>query len=158
MDIFISGDPQRINGRFYGRLNGIDIPEADLHTYVVTSDGRTYTALSQIPLELGRPLLLLGTLGGVMGWLFAKPTSPNAYNGFQLTGGFLNRTATVHISEHTVTIQQDFSGKDAFGYYKARVYVTGNLPEIPEGVEVDYGDYKEEYTRHGPGKWTFLLC
>lgn len=79
-------EPQRINGRFSGKINGIDIPETDLHTYVVTSDGRAYTALSQINSSMGRPLLLLSTIGGVMGWLFAKPSSSQAYNGFTLTG------------------------------------------------------------------------
>ena len=61
----------------------------DVHTYVVTSDGRSYTALSQVPSELGASLLLLDTIGGVMGWMFAKVNSPGAYNGFMLTGNLL---------------------------------------------------------------------
>lgn len=87
IQLFI-GDPQRINGMFGGRINGISLEETDLHTYVVTSDGRAYTALAQIPPNVGRSLLLVNTIGGVMGWLFAQTDSsnPNEYNGFMLTG------------------------------------------------------------------------
>lgn len=44
----------------------------EFHTYVMVEEGRSYTALSQIPLELGRSLLLLNAIGSAMGWLFAK--------------------------------------------------------------------------------------
>uniref|UniRef100_A0A914VKD9 Nidogen-1 n=1 Tax=Plectus sambesii TaxID=2011161 RepID=A0A914VKD9_9BILA len=146
------GDPQRINGGFSGKINGHEIPQTELHTYVVTNDGRAYTALSQIPARLGRSLLLLEPVGGVMGWLFAKVESPAAYNGFQLTGGLFNRTVNLHIGEeHTVTITQEFSGRDIYHYFKAKVFVSGTLPELPEGVEVIYPDYQEEYRREGPG-------
>ena len=36
-----------------GQLNGIDIVGQDLHCYVVTEDGRTYTAISRISDTLG---------------------------------------------------------------------------------------------------------
>lgn len=44
----------------------------ELHTYVMAEEGRSYTALSQIPPHIGRSLLLLNAVGGAMGWLFAK--------------------------------------------------------------------------------------
>ena len=79
-------EPQRINGQLSGTLNGQTIPESDLHTYVVTSDGRAYTAISQVPEAVGPSLVLLNTIGNVMGWLFAKVTSPGVKNGFAQTG------------------------------------------------------------------------
>ena len=36
-----------------GQLNGVDIVGQDLHCYVVTEDGRTYTAISRISDTLG---------------------------------------------------------------------------------------------------------
>ncbi|VDK46081.1 unnamed protein product [Gongylonema pulchrum] len=66
------GEPQRINGGFEGVINGEAMQRTELHTYVVVEEGRSYTALSQIPAHLGRSLLLLNSIGGAMGWLFAK--------------------------------------------------------------------------------------
>ena len=37
-----------MNGRVTGVLNGVDLRSADLHTYVVTTDGRAYTAISRV--------------------------------------------------------------------------------------------------------------
>lgn len=69
----------------------------------------------------------------------------------------MNRTATVHIDDqHTVTIQQEFSGKDIFHYFKAKVYATGSLPEIPRKADIQFGDYVQEYRRAQPGM--FFLC
>ena len=42
-----NGIPQRVNGIVNGRINSIDIVEQSLHCYVVTQDGRTYTAISR---------------------------------------------------------------------------------------------------------------
>lgn len=80
------GVPQRINGKVSGRINGISFQEEDLHAYVVTSDGRAYTAVSKMNDTIGYDLQPLSMLGGVVGWLFARPTSSNAQNGYQLTG------------------------------------------------------------------------
>lgn len=44
----------------------------EVHTYVMVEEGRSYTALSQVPPELGRSLLLLNAIGSAVGWLFAK--------------------------------------------------------------------------------------
>ncbi|VDK46117.1 unnamed protein product [Anisakis simplex] len=145
-------DPQRINGYFEGVINGEEIGRTDLHTYVMTAEGRAYMALSQIPAHLGRSLLLLNPIGSAMGWLFAKVESPSSYNGFQLTGGLFNRTINVHIGDRSaVTIKQQFSGRDIHHYFKANIFVTGTLPQLAEGVQVIYPDHEEEYRREGPG-------
>jgi nidogen (entactin) len=36
-----------------GNVNGVSIQEQDLHCYIVTADGRTYTAISRIPPDVG---------------------------------------------------------------------------------------------------------
>lgn len=84
-----TGIPQRINGKVSGTVNGISFHDEDLHSYVITSDGRAYTAVSKIPETIGYDLQPLSVLGGVVGWLFARPTG-NAPNGYQLTGKGLN--------------------------------------------------------------------
>ena len=81
----VTGVPQRINGKVSGTVNGVSFHEEDLHSYVVTSDGRAYTAISKMPDTIGYDMQPLSIFGGVVGWLFARPTA-NAPNGYQLTG------------------------------------------------------------------------
>ena len=80
-----SGVPQRINGKVSGSINGVSFHDEDLHSYVVTSDGRAYTAISKIPDTIGYDLQPLSIFGGVVGWLFARSLA-YAPNGYQLTG------------------------------------------------------------------------
>lgn len=83
------GIPQRINGKVSGKINGLSFQDEDLHSYVVTSDGRAYTAVSKMNESIGFDLQPLSMLGGVVGWLFARSTSINAPNGYQLTGTYI---------------------------------------------------------------------
>lgn len=57
-----------------------------MHSYVVTSDGRAYTAISRIPTEIGSRMLTLNTVGGIIGWMFAEMKGPLAHNGYVYTG------------------------------------------------------------------------
>ncbi len=41
------GIPQRVTGKVNGVVNSVAIEEQELHCYVVTEDGRTYTAISK---------------------------------------------------------------------------------------------------------------
>jgi nidogen (entactin) len=77
--------PLRVNGKVSGTLNGIRLEELDLQCYVVTNDGRTYTAISKVPMELGYDMQSLNVLGTTLGWLFAKPIK-SSKNGYELTG------------------------------------------------------------------------
>jgi len=77
--------PLRVNGKVSGSLNGIRLEELDLQCYVVTNDGRTYTAISKVPMELGYDMQSLNVLGTTLGWLFAKPIK-SSKNGYELTG------------------------------------------------------------------------
>lgn len=77
--------PLRVIGKISGKLNGEEFQAKDLQCYVQTKDGRTYTALSRVPENIGASFQLLGSLGSVIGWLFAKPVA-DMQNGYQLTG------------------------------------------------------------------------
>ena len=41
------GKAIRIHGKVNGRINSVSIDNQDLHCYVVTDQGRTYTAISK---------------------------------------------------------------------------------------------------------------
>ena len=67
-------------------VNGVAIASANLHIYVVTADGRAFTAISVVERSIGIPMLTTYPVGGIMGWLFAKVDSPGVSNGFMITG------------------------------------------------------------------------
>ena len=77
---------QRVNGKVSGNINGVEIQDEELHVYVVTKDGRVYTAISKLPPSIGFSMQSLYPIGGVLGWLFAALTTPKAHNGFSITG------------------------------------------------------------------------
>ena len=79
------GVAQRINGKVSGLVNGVSFRDEDLHSYVVTADGRAYTAVSKVNATVGFDMQTLSPIGSAIGWLFARPTA-NASNGYQLTG------------------------------------------------------------------------
>ncbi|XP_015113339.1 nidogen-2 isoform X5 [Diachasma alloeum] len=144
--------PLRVIGKVSGRINGEDLPSRDLQCYVQTKDGRTYTALSRIPESVGQDFQLLGTLGGVIGWLFAKPMG-EIKNGYQLTGGLFNHTAEL-VYDSTgsrITIKSIYLGLDVFGQLKMEADIQGTLPRLPPDSRVDYGDYEEVYTSNRRG-------
>lgn len=84
--IFAAGVPQRVNGKVSGSLSGQALQSVDLHTYVVTTDGRAYTAISRIDPRIGTSMLSLYTINSVFGWLFGAPTAPGGKNGYGITG------------------------------------------------------------------------
>ena len=81
----------------------------DLHSYVVTEDGRTYTALSKISPQVGTEMQSLTPVGTPIAWLFAQPLR-GAQNGFTLTGGKFNYTADVTFVDtgHSATVRLNF--------------------------------------------------
>lgn len=68
-----------------GNINGVDIEDSNFHDYVLTNEGRSYTALSNIPKQIGYDMQSILAIGTGIGWLFAKPIK-NVPNGFTLTG------------------------------------------------------------------------
>ncbi len=115
------GAPQRINGIVGGEVNTVDFSGQDLHCYVVTEDGRTYTAISRVPESIGTAMQSLTAVGSPIAWLFAQPVGGGgSKNGFELSGGVFNYTATIRYpqSGHSATIKFQFKGMDAFDYLK----------------------------------------
>lgn len=63
------------------------IEDADLFSYILPQDGRSYTAVAKIPERLGFDLQSVIVLGTSIAWLFSS--SEKAPNGFTLTGNKL---------------------------------------------------------------------
>jgi len=143
---------QRINGFFEGAINGKSIPKTDIYTFVQTRDGQQHTAIAKLPPELANSILLLDTVGSIMGWLFAKRGSDNAYNGFELTGGVFNRTVNIHLGDRSaILIKQEFTGRKNQDYIDVNVFASGTLPDLAPGSEVFYENYMDSYKRERPG-------
>lgn len=148
------GVAQRVNGKVTGNVNGVKIENVDLHSYVVTKDGRAYTAISRIDESIGYHLQTLSTLGGVIGWLFSA-TSDGVENGFMRTGGAFNRTATVLFlpDYSTVRIHQRFYGSDVYNQLRMDTEITGNIPNHFTSREMfSVDDYHETYRQLAVGK------
>lgn len=76
--------PLRVTGTLTGSIGDAQL-NAQLQSYVVLVDGRSYTAINPLERDVGFKSQLLFTLGGVIGWLFAKPiANDNAPNGYQV--------------------------------------------------------------------------
>lgn len=162
-----------MNGKVSGTLNGIRLEELDLQCYVVTNDGRTYTAISKVPEQLGYDMQSLNVLGTTLGWLFAKPIKTSK-NGYELTGlyfllilktirlffyvlkgGVYNHTSEVFFTKtgHRLTVVQRYMGLDVFDQLKTDISVTGTMPTIPKDNRIEVNDFEEKYTRTGPGQF-----
>lgn len=76
-----------MNGKVTLALDGAQSQEVDVQAYVVTADGRCYTALSRVPPSVGNSAQLITSISDLVGWLFAKSIN-NAPNGYMLTGEF----------------------------------------------------------------------
>ncbi|KAF2367526.1 EGF domain [Trinorchestia longiramus] len=146
-------EPLRVTGRVTGNLNGVTLEEADLHSYVLTAEGRTYTAISRIPKSQGFDMQTLTPIGTSISWLFSKPME-GVPNGFTLTGGVLNRTVTLDFPQtgHSASIQQIFLGLDVFENVEVNTYLAGTLPTVPVGSKIEVLPFVEEYTRVQPGR------
>lgn len=144
--------PLRVHGKINGVINNVNLNDVDIQAYVVVADGRAYTALSLVPGGLGSSLQLLHVLGGVVGWIFAKP-SGSAKNGYQLTGSSFNHTADIWFptTGDRVTINQEYLGHDVFDQITLETDVRGSLPVILAGTKLEISDYDEQYTLVEPG-------
>lgn len=144
--------PLRVHGKLNGVINNINLNDVDIQAYVVVADGRTYTALSQAPTSLGSSLQLLNVLGGVIGWLFAKPLG-SGKNGYQLTGGQFNHTADIYFpdTKDRVIINQEYDGHDVFDQLTLGVDIRGTIPSILTGTRLEISEYNEDYTIVEPG-------
>lgn len=143
----ITDVPLRVNGKVNGKINDEKLQNLDLQSYIVMADGRAYTAISKIPESIGYDIQSLQILGGTLGWVFSKPVS-DAINGFHLTGGLFNHTATIVFmnTNQKITIRQKYVGLDVFDQLKLEVDAQGNIPHIPDESKVKIEEYEEQYT------------
>ncbi|XP_044255979.1 nidogen [Tribolium madens] len=144
--------PLRVNGKINGKINGERLENLDLQSYIVMVDGRAYTAISKIPESIGFDIQSLQILGGVIGYIFAKPIR-NAQNGYQFTGGVFNHTAILKFlnTSQTVTIKQKYMGLDVFDQLRLETNIQGDIPTLPFDSKVEIDEYQEQYTLTSPG-------
>ncbi|XP_060577111.1 nidogen-2-like [Ruditapes philippinarum] len=143
---------QRLNGKVSGRINGVPFENLDMHAFVVTKDGRAYTAISRVPDEISSEMMTLNTIGGVVGWMFALQGGPGAKNGFMFTGGVFNRTARIRYQNgEEVVIEQKYHGPSVLNNIRMETVINGNVPKLESAEKVTIDDYSEEYRRVSPG-------
>ncbi|XP_015976301.2 nidogen-2 [Rousettus aegyptiacus] len=145
-----AGAPHRINGKVSGHLRvghtPVHFTDVDLHAYIVSNDGRAYTAISHIPQPAAQALLPLTPIGGLFGWLFALE-KPGWENGFSLTGATFihDMEVTFYPGEERVRITQTAEGLDPENYLSIKTNIQGQVPYIPAGFTAHIAPYKELY-------------
>jgi len=144
----------RVNGHVTGSLNGIALDEANLHAFMMFKDGRVYIAISRVTPVLGFSMQSLFSFAGGLGWLLALPSVPQSKNGYQITGGDFNRTATIRFLDtgDTVKLEQTHRGQNAEGHMDMHSKISGNIPVIQRGAQVVIPDYKDEFRRTRAGE------
>lgn len=141
--------PIRLTGSITGHISSTSIT-AQIQSYIVMVDGRSYTAISTLNGELGTKVQLLEVVGGVIGWLFAKPVG-QILNGYQITGGKFNHTSNIRFTTgENLHITQRYIGLNPWDQLAAEIEISGDVPAIHEGVKVTMDDLVEEYTTSGP--------
>lgn len=141
--------PIRVTGSINGHISSTSI-SSQIQAYIVMVDGRTYTAISALNGELGPKVQLLEVIGGVIGWVFAKPVG-QTLNGYQITGGKFNHTSNIRFKTgENIHITQRFIGLNLWDQLAAEIEISGDVPVIHEGVKATMEDFIEEYTTSGP--------
>ncbi|KAG8240898.1 cell-matrix adhesion [Homalodisca vitripennis] len=144
--------PLRVNGKVSVSLNGVTEQEVDVQAYIVTADGRCYTALSRVPPAAGTDAQLISSTADIIGWLFAKSIN-NAPNGYMLTGGVLNHTAflTFNNGQHRTTVEQRFLGLDVFDQLRMEGRIFGTVPQVPHGSKLSLPDSQVQFRKISQG-------
>lgn len=141
--------PIRVTGTINGHISSTSI-SSQLQAYIVMVDGRAYTAISALNGELGPKVQLLQVIGGVIGWVFAKPVG-QILNGYQITGGKFNHTSNIRFTTgENLHITQRYVGLNLWDQLAAEVEISGDVPAVHEGVKVTMDDFIEEFTTSGP--------
>lgn len=142
--------PIRVTGAIGGHI-GTTSASSSLQAYIVMVDGRSYTAISGVTGGLGPKMQLLEIIGGVIGWLFAKPIG-ETLNGYQVTGGKFNHTSEIRFeSGESLHISQHYTGLNLWDQLAAEIEISGDVPEVREGIKVSMDDFIEEYTSSSSG-------
>ncbi|KAF6039100.1 Ndg [Bugula neritina] len=157
----LGDDALWVNGKVYGTVNEEDISNAGMYVYVAVDEARTYTAISKLPPLTGYPLQILVILGELMGWLFAAASTGTSENGFSITGGIMNYSATMDFGSERVRLDVEMSGVTSDGTPQDMqippkdmiVRITGTLPVNTVGSQATYKDYVADYTKTQPGEY-----
>ncbi|XP_064367902.1 nidogen-2 [Dromaius novaehollandiae] len=146
------GAAHRLSGPVSGRLAvgagaAASFGDAELHAYVLGSEGRASAAVSRLP-----PPAALLPLGGLFGWLFALE-EPGYANGFRLAGAeFTQRLeVTFEPGQETVRVTQRAEGLAPDGHLRLRTHVEGRVPLVPANASVHVAPYTELYRSTGTG-------
>ncbi|XP_002089929.3 nidogen [Drosophila yakuba] len=145
--------PIRVTGTLTGELNKQPVSEdAKLQSYVVTSEGRTYTTINPLTPELGAQLRLVLPLLTTVPWLFAKSVGGVA-NGYQLTGGVYTHVSRLQFdSGENLHVNQTFEGLNYWDQLSVKIEVYGEVPAVSSEAVIILPDYVEEYTFERPGE------
>ena len=80
--------------------------------------------------QLGKSLTLIDSIGNGFAWLFAVSgkDSTNVMNGFQLTGGALNRTVSSHIGDrYSIALSQQFTDTENQDSFNINMVISGTI-------------------------------
>lgn len=156
--------------RYNGAVNGYVIVmsdswtnetanNVDMHSYVVTKDGRAFSVLNgEISTKMYLALQPMSIFGTTLGWLFAQTEAP-AINGFQYSGGkIVSDTYIRYITgQYEFRIRQEYdqviddpAGGDG-KVLNGRMTFNGRLPEVYEDEAIEVDDYTQVYKRTGAG-------
>ncbi|XP_055720138.1 nidogen-2 [Salvelinus fontinalis] len=144
------GAPHRVNGKVSGTVivgsTPVHLNSVDLHAYIVVSDGRAYTAISEVPEPVGWALMPVAPIGELFGWLFALEL-PNSQAGFKITGAEFTRHAevTFYPGNQRLSIVQMAQGLDSENHLSVDTRLHGDVPFIAPGATVQMEPYKETY-------------
>lgn len=142
--------PIRVTGKIGGHIGETSVT-GTLQAYVVMIDGRTYTAITGIDSHSGPQVQMLEIIGGVIGWLFAKPIG-ETLNGYQVTGGKFNHTSSIRFSSgENLHIVQRYTGLNLWDQLSTDIELSGDVPNVREGIKVSMDDFIEEYSASGSG-------
>lgn len=138
--------PVRVTGSIMGEVNGEMIHDGSkLQSYVVTADGRSYTAVTPVSTELGTHLRLALPLVSSIGWLFAKPIN-NTLNGYQLTGGeFVHTSKLSFETGEVLLINQTYEGLNYWDQLSLKIDIHGQVPVIAPNLKLHMAEFTEEY-------------
>uniref|UniRef100_A0A1B6D9X9 Nidogen n=1 Tax=Clastoptera arizonana TaxID=38151 RepID=A0A1B6D9X9_9HEMI len=144
--------PLRVNGKVSFDINGIKESEIVIQSYVITTDGRSYTALSKVPSVIGRDMQLINIISNIIGWLFAKPIG-EALNGYQVTGGVFNQSADISFSKtkDRIEVHQQFQGLDVFDQLKLEAQIRGTIPPLPHNIKLSIPQFVQQFRKLSPG-------
>ncbi|XP_017118518.1 nidogen [Drosophila elegans] len=145
--------PIRVTGSLAGELNHQPVDEeAKLQSYVVTSEGRTYTTIHPLTAEQGARLRLALPLLTTVPWLFAKSVGGVA-NGYQLTGGVYTHVSRLQFgSGESLHVNQTFEGLNYWDQLSVKIELYGEVPAVAAQAVLHLPEYVEEYTFERPGE------